>query len=221
MPTTQTHAIEIAAARAQWHPQGAYLNTASYGLPPDAGVGRAAGGARRLARRAHELGALGRGDRERARATFAALVGVPPEAVAIGATVSELVGLVAASLPDGARVLAPDIDFTSVLFPFLAQERRGVRCGPCRSTRLADAIDARTDVVAFSAVQMATGEVADLDAIAEAAAAPRRVHGRRRDPGVRLAPARRARVRRRRLPRLQVADVAARHRVHDRAARAA
>jgi len=34
-----------------------------------------------------------------------------------------------------------------------------------------DAIDARTDVVAASAVQMATGAVADLDAIAEAAAA--------------------------------------------------
>jgi selenocysteine lyase/cysteine desulfurase len=34
-----------------------------------------------------------------------------------------------------------------------------------------DAIDARTDVVAASAVQMATGAVADLDAIADAAAA--------------------------------------------------
>ena len=34
---------------------------------------------------------------------------------------------------------------------------------------LADAIDATTDVVAFSAAQMATGEVADLDAIAAAA----------------------------------------------------
>src|ERR1044072_8208308 len=32
MTTTQ---IEIASARDQWHPQGAYLNTASYGLPPD------------------------------------------------------------------------------------------------------------------------------------------------------------------------------------------
>ena len=30
-----TERLEIAAARAQWRPQGAYLNTASYGLPPD------------------------------------------------------------------------------------------------------------------------------------------------------------------------------------------
>ena len=36
---------------------------------------------------------------------------------------------------------------------------------------LAGAIDASTDVVAFSAVQMASGEVADLDALAGAAAA--------------------------------------------------
>ena len=37
------------------------------------------------------------------------------------------------------------------------------------AARLAEAIDARTDVVAFSAVQMSTGDVADLDAIAGAA----------------------------------------------------
>jgi selenocysteine lyase/cysteine desulfurase len=38
------------------------------------------------------------------------------------------------------------------------------------ATELADEIGPDMDVVAFSAVQMATGEVADLDAIAEAAA---------------------------------------------------
>ena len=37
----------------------------------------------------------------------------------------------------------------------------------------ADAVDERTDVVAFSAVQSSNGEVADLDAVAEAA----RAHG--------------------------------------------
>ena len=36
--------------------------------------------------------------------------------------------------------------------------------------RLAEAIDARTDVVAFSAVQMSTGEVADMDGVVAAAA---------------------------------------------------
>ncbi len=106
-----------------------------------------------------------------ARDEFAALVRVPAETVATAATVSDLIGLVAASLPDGTRVLAPDIDFASVLFPFMAQAHRGVTMRLVAPEDIPDAIDARTDVVAASAVQMATGEVADLDAIAEAAAA--------------------------------------------------
>jgi selenocysteine lyase/cysteine desulfurase len=107
-----------------------------------------------------------------ARAAFAGIVGVAPESVAVGATVSELIGLVAASLPPGTRVVAPDIDFASVLFPFLVRAERGeldVRL--VAPAAIASAIDASTDVVAFSAVQMATGEVADLDAVLGAAAA--------------------------------------------------
>ena len=132
---------------------------------------------------------------------------------------SDLIGLVAASLPDGTRVLAPDIDFASVLFPFMAQAHRGV------TVRLVAPEDiAGRDRRAHgrrrrsSAVQMATGEVADLDAIAEAAAAHGAMTVVDATQALRLAAARRVALRRRRLPRLQVADVAARHRVHDRAA---
>jgi selenocysteine lyase/cysteine desulfurase len=165
-----THPIEIASARDQWHPQGAYLNTASYGLPSDC--------AWEALQAALEDWRGGRtswehwGDStEGARVAFAALAGVAPETVATASTVSELIGLVAASLPDGTRVLAPDIDFASVLFPFMAQAHRGVALRLVAPGDIAGAIDAGTDVVAFSAVQMATGEVADLDAIAAAAAA--------------------------------------------------
>ena len=80
-------------------------------------------------------------------------------------------GSVAASIPDGSRVLAPDVEFTSTLFPFLVQEHP--RCDdPARSPQASSPaqIGPDVDVVAFSAVQMATGEVADLDAIAPAAA---------------------------------------------------
>src|SRR3954451_5235565 len=166
MSTTR---VQIAEAAGQWHPQGAWLNTASYGLPPDCAWEALQGALEdwRGGRTSWEHW----GDfTEGARAAFAALVGVAPEAVATGATVSELVGLVAASIPDGARVLAPDIDFASVLFPFMVQERRGVDVRLVPPRDLAGAIDAATDVVAFSAVQMATGEVADLDAVAAAAA---------------------------------------------------
>jgi selenocysteine lyase/cysteine desulfurase len=167
MPTTQ---IEIASVRDQWHPQGAYLNTASYGLPPDC--------AWEALQAALEDWRGGRtswehwGDStEGARAAFASIAGVEVETVATAATVSELVGLVAASLPQGTRVLAPEIDFASVLFPFMVQEHRGVSLRLVAADDLADAVDADTDVVAFSAVQMATGEVADLEAVRAAAQA--------------------------------------------------
>ena len=161
--------LTIADARDQWSPEGVYLNTASYGLPPRAGFDAL-----------QQALADWRGGRtswehwgessESARAAFAAMVGVAPERVAIGATVSEFAGLVAACLPAGARVLVPDIEFTSTLFPFLVQEARGVQVSTVAPCELAEAIDASTDVVAFSAVQMSTGEVADLDAIVAAAA---------------------------------------------------
>jgi selenocysteine lyase/cysteine desulfurase len=160
--------LTIDEARGQWSPEGVYLNTASYGLPPrdgfealqDALAGWRAG--RTSWERWGE-------STEGARAAFAAMVNVAPERVAIGSTVSEFVGLAAACLPAGARVIVPDVEFTSTLFPFLVQEARGVTVMTVAPSQLAEAIDARTDVVAFSAVQMSTGEVADLDAIAAAA----------------------------------------------------
>ena len=89
--------------------------------------------------------------------------------MAVGANVSGLIAQVAAALPDGSRVLAPEPEFVSLLFPFLAQAERGVTVEVVPLDRLAEAIDASTDVVAVSAVQSSTGEVADLDAIEAAA----------------------------------------------------
>lgn len=160
----------IAEAREQWAPAGVYLNTASYGLPPRDGFDamQAALADWRGGRTSWEHWGE---STEAARASFGQMVGVPATRVAVGATVSGFVGLVAASLPGGARVLVPEEEFTSTLFPFLVQqEQRAVTVTTVPAARLAEAIDARTDVVAFSAVQMSTGEVADLDAIAAAAA---------------------------------------------------
>jgi selenocysteine lyase/cysteine desulfurase len=94
---------------------------------------------------------------------------VPDEWVAIGANASTMVGLVAAALPDGARVLSAEGEFTSALWPFLAQGR-GIEVRTVPLAQLAGAVDARTDVVAFSAVQSSDGRLADLDAITVAAA---------------------------------------------------
>jgi selenocysteine lyase/cysteine desulfurase len=153
--------------RTLWSPSGTYLNTPSYGLPPRPGwdalqavLADWHGG---------RTGWQEWGDPvEGAREAFAALVGVERSQVAIGANVSGLVALVAASLPAGTRVVVPEVEFTSTLFPFLVQPGLEVRTVP--ASRLAEAIDERTDVAAFSAVQMTSGEVADLDAITGAAA---------------------------------------------------
>jgi selenocysteine lyase/cysteine desulfurase len=158
--------VEIDEARKLWEPAGVYCNTASYGLPP-----RPAWDALQAAL------ADWRGGRtsweqwgestERSREAFARLVGVEPTQVAIGATVSELVGSVVTALPDGARVVVPEVEFTSTLFPLLVQRRFDVRLAP--QSRLAEAVADGADAIAFSAVQMSSGEVADLDAIIAAA----------------------------------------------------
>lgn len=160
--------LTLGDAQELWTPAGTYLNTASYGLPPEPAWSalQVALEDWRGGRTSWEhWGVPG----EEARASFARLVGAPGETVAIGPTVSTFVGLVAASIPDGSRVLAPDVEFTSLLFPFLVQEHRGVTVQLVPASELAHEIGPDVDVVAFSAVQMATGEVADLDRIASAA----------------------------------------------------
>ena len=96
---------------------------------------------------------------------FAGLLASRAVDVAIGPAVSSFAGLVAAALPAGARVLCAEEDFTSVLFPFLAQERRGVRVELVPAARVPEALGAEHDLVAVSAVQSATGQVCDLDAL--------------------------------------------------------
>ncbi|WP_326696881.1 aminotransferase class V-fold PLP-dependent enzyme [Streptomyces sp. NBC_01754] len=108
-----------------------------------------------------------------ARAGFARLAGVDPGRVATGGSVAAHVALVAASLPAGAEVLAPEGEFSSVVSPFA--ERGDLKTRYVPLTGLAEAVRPGTALVAFSAVQSADGRVADLDAVRAAAAA----HGAR------------------------------------------
>jgi selenocysteine lyase/cysteine desulfurase len=143
----------------EWDPAGVYLNTATYGLPP-----RAAWEALQSALadwRGGRTSFEGWNDAtDAARTSWARLVGCQAQDVAVGSAVSALLGLVAASLPSRVRAVAPEGDFTSLLWPFLVH-------GDVRTVAVADLAEAAADadVVAFSAVQSATGEVADLDAI--------------------------------------------------------
>jgi selenocysteine lyase/cysteine desulfurase len=164
----------LADAGALFAGTSGYLNTATFGLPPAAAFAAFAAEAERW----HVGDAQGPdydGAVTASRTAFARLVGVAPGDVAVGSQVSPLVGLIAASLPGDAEVVAVAGEFTSLIFPFLAQERRGVRVRLVDQDDLVDAIGPRTTLVAVAAVQSATGRVADLDAIAARAA----LHGAR------------------------------------------
>jgi selenocysteine lyase/cysteine desulfurase len=152
-----------------------YLNTASIGVPP-----RDALEALRQATADWGAGRVQPPEYDpyvdTARASFARLVGVEARDVAVGTQVSTFTSMVAASLAPGDEVLVFADDFSSVLFPLLVVRERGVRVRTVATLgELAGAIDASTALVAVSAVQSADGAVADLDAIAAAAAA----HGAR------------------------------------------
>jgi selenocysteine lyase/cysteine desulfurase len=161
--------VEVAEARRLFSPETTYLNTASYGLPP-----RPSHEAMQAAADEWRHGRTGFDGWDEsvgiARASFARLHGVAAADVAIGPQASPFAGLVAASLPRGARVVCPQEDFTSLLFPFLAQAERGLRIDLVPLADVAGAVDADTALVAVSAVQSADGRLADLDAIAAAAA---------------------------------------------------
>lgn len=149
-----------------WEPGLGYLDTANYGLPPRTCVEALEGAISdwRLGRTTWEPW-----DEQVAesRRSFARLVGAREEEIALGGTASEQLGLIAAGLPEDAVVLASEEEFTSNLFPWLAQEGRGVKVVLVPAARLSEAIDSRTTLVATSAVQSASGQVmplADLQA---------------------------------------------------------
>ncbi|MGC1210270.1 MAG: aminotransferase class V-fold PLP-dependent enzyme [Micromonospora sp.] len=162
--------MELEDAQKLWQPEPGWLNTATYGLPPEPAWTALQDVLAdwRVGRISWEGWAEAAG---RSRAAFAALVGVAASDVAIGSTVSQLLAPVAAALPPGATVVVPEEEFTSNLFPWLVQEERGVRVRTVPLAGLVDAVDGDTDLVAFSLVQSADGTVAAYDEIVAAARA--------------------------------------------------
>lgn len=144
-----------------WEPQPGWLNTASYGLPP-----RPAWEAMQAALGDWRVGATSwePWDRSttRARESFARLVGADAADVFVGSTVSAAVAPIAAALPDGAKVLVDDIEFTSNVFPWMVHADRGVKVVSAPTEHVLDTIKPGLDLVAVSAVQSASGAVLDL-----------------------------------------------------------
>jgi len=166
---TNQHSPDVAstalrAAQQQFSARGVYLNTASLGLPSAGSLA-----ALQVALSDWQDGTANPpgydADVNEARRLYAALVGVDRSQVAVGSQVSVFVGLIAAGLPDGSEVLVVEGEFTSIVFPFLAQAGRNIRVREVPLDRLAESVTAATTLVAVAAVQSADGRLADLDAL--------------------------------------------------------
>ena len=154
----------------------AYLDAATYGLPPTPSVDALTCALRRW--QTGEADWVDEWDRkgESCRSHFAALIGGSADEIALVPTASVGVGLVAAALPGDSEVVVPDDEFTSVLFPLLVAEKtRHVRLRKVPFGDLAASIGPETTLVAFSLTRSQDGKTAALGEIVAAA----RQHGTR------------------------------------------
>lgn len=140
-----------------------FLNSPTYGLPPLFMVDALQDCIARWQAGTMEVPLFDE-DVQSGRAGYAALTGVPVDSVAMGGTVSTLLGLVAAAVPDGTRVATLAGEFTSTTFPFAAQAGRGVTVTELAPDELVSAA-ADFDVVTVSLVQSANGAVLDADTL--------------------------------------------------------
>ncbi|MGW2920461.1 aminotransferase class V-fold PLP-dependent enzyme [Streptomyces angustmyceticus] len=156
----------------EFAPETTYLNSASCGLLPR----RSADALRAAVAESVSYGTMGRdyfAAATASRAAFARLMDVPADRVALGSSVAVQSAFVAASLPAGAEVLAPEGDFSSLVNPLAAHPGIKLRTVPLEA--LADEVRPGTALVALSAVQSLDGRIADLAAVRDAA----RAHGAR------------------------------------------
>jgi selenocysteine lyase/cysteine desulfurase len=153
-------------------PQGTFLNTAMFGLPPARAIEDGATAVRDWARGRVTLDAWSL-PVERARASLARLHGVEPDDVTLGASVSSLVSAVAAAVPVGGTVLLSDDEFLSLATPF--EIRAAAHEFLVRRESRATLIDRVTTLsptwVAASLVRPQDGQLLDQRALIEAARA--------------------------------------------------
>lgn len=159
--------MDLTSAQAQFSASGTFLNTASLGLPPRETVDVVRATIERWSRGEHNAPDFDE-PVDRSRALYAELVSTPAAEVALGSQTSQLIGHIAANLRDDAQVLVAEGEFTSGLFPFLAQQQRGMRVREVPMADLPGQINDDTTAVVSSAVQSANGALLNLDAVQDA-----------------------------------------------------
>lgn len=169
MSTVATHFTPVSEARTRFAEAPGYLSACTSGLPTRETLAAMSTFTQQWATGAHSAVSIG-AEVDQCRSLFAGIASVTPDRVAVGSQTSQLVSVIAASLPDGAEVLCAAGDFSSLTHPFEQQRHRGVRVRYVPVAELASAMTPGTSLVAFSLVQSATGEVAQHDEIIAAAA---------------------------------------------------
>ena len=120
--------------------------------------------------------------RDRARSAVASLLGSTSADVTLVESTTHGMGIVAGGLQlrPGDNVVVGDCDFIGLPTVWRAQERRGIELRAATSERgrfsldaIRQVVDARTRVLAFSAVQEVSGVPLDVDGVAEIAASVR------------------------------------------------
>jgi selenocysteine lyase/cysteine desulfurase len=150
-------------------PGVAYLDSATYGLPPEPTM--------RAMRGALDAWQAGAGEwvtdwdrpAEETRVSFGRILGVARETVALIPAASVGVGVVAATLGPDDEVVIPADEFRSVLYPLLVARERGVRVREVSLERIVDEIRPATTLVAATVVQMQSGRVVEVESILERA----------------------------------------------------
>lgn len=154
--------------RAAFGPTVTYLNAASCGLLPITTAQVLERADRQRVTGEFEIPAVDAVVAD-CRAAIGRLIGFGARQIAIGAQVSQLVGVIADSLPAGAKVLLPEGEFASVVWPFLARPDLEVRTVPL--AELAVSVRPGDALVAAAAVQSADGAIADMPGVVAAARA--------------------------------------------------
>jgi selenocysteine lyase/cysteine desulfurase len=140
-----------------------FLDTPTYGLPPRFVAEALHNHVQSWERGTLEVSAFNE-PIEASRAAYAALIAVDESRVTLGSSVSSLIGLVAASMPNGSRVATLRGEYTSVTFPFAAQAARGVTITELPHGQFEDAAG-DFDFVAASLVQSADGTLLDTEVL--------------------------------------------------------
>lgn len=119
------------------------------------------------------------GEIERARRTFATLIGAQPHEIAIAPNVSTALSSIASALDYSERnnIVMSDMDFPTLTYQWLVKQRLGVECRFAASPdriyvnpeAFAPLVDDRTALVATSRVCYSSGYIQDIRAVADIA----------------------------------------------------